>query len=92
MAAAAISAEGLTKYYGAVVGIEDLSLDVATGEEGTANTNTDQPTGLGVVTVYRDNVFAVSFHRNGVAYTVTAADPDQMTWLLPILQSWQFTD
>ena len=32
MAAAAISAEGLTKYYGAVVGIEDLSLDVATGE------------------------------------------------------------
>ena len=32
MSAAAISAEGLTKYYGAVIGIEDLSLEVASGE------------------------------------------------------------
>jgi ABC-2 type transport system ATP-binding protein len=31
-AAPAIRAEGLTKYYGAVVGIEDLSIDVARGE------------------------------------------------------------
>jgi len=29
---AAIRAEGLTKYYGAVIGIEDVSLDVARGE------------------------------------------------------------
>ena len=32
MAEAAIRADGLTKYYGAVVGIEDLSFDVAPGE------------------------------------------------------------
>lgn len=32
MAGAAIQIEGLTKYYGAVVGIEDLTLDVARGE------------------------------------------------------------
>ena len=31
-AAPAIRAEGLTKYYGAVIGIEDLSFDVAPGE------------------------------------------------------------
>ena len=30
--AAAIRAEGLTKYYGAVIGIEDLSFEVARGE------------------------------------------------------------
>ncbi len=28
----AIAVEGLTKYYGAVIGVEDLSLDVAGGE------------------------------------------------------------
>ena len=32
MAVAAIRTEGLTKYYGAVVGVEELSLDVARGE------------------------------------------------------------
>ena len=32
MAAAAIRIEGLTKYYGRVVGVEDLTLDVARGE------------------------------------------------------------
>jgi ABC-2 type transport system ATP-binding protein len=32
MGAAAIAVEGLTKYYGAVVGVEDLTLDVARGE------------------------------------------------------------
>jgi ABC-2 type transport system ATP-binding protein len=32
MAAAAIRTEGLTKYYGPVIGIEDLSLEVAPGE------------------------------------------------------------
>ena len=32
MAAAAIRAEGLTKYYGEVIGIEDLSFEVARGE------------------------------------------------------------
>ena len=32
MAVAAIRAEGLTKYYGPVVGVEELSLDVARGE------------------------------------------------------------
>ena len=32
MSVAAIRAEGLTKYYGAVVGIEDLSFEVARGE------------------------------------------------------------
>lgn len=32
MAAAAVRTEGLTKYYGAVVGVEDLSLEVERGE------------------------------------------------------------
>ncbi len=32
MADAAIRADGLTKYYGAVIGVEDLSFDVARGE------------------------------------------------------------
>jgi hypothetical protein len=65
-------------------------LDVGTGEEGVPNIDNDQPTNLGVVNVYRDNMYSVSFHRNGIAYTITSGANDAATWLLPILQSWEF--
>jgi hypothetical protein len=63
---------------------------VGTGEEGVPNIDNDQPTNLGVVNVYRDNMYSVSFHRNGIAYTITSGANDAATWLLPILQSWEF--
>jgi hypothetical protein len=66
-------------------------MDVALGEEGTPNDSDDQPTTLGIVNVYHDNTFNVGFHHKGIAYSVTAvsgADP----WLIPILQSWEFTN
>jgi hypothetical protein len=70
-------------------------MDVALGEEGTPDANTDQSTNLGIVNVYRDDMYSVSFHRNGIMYTVTTGDIDadrNALWLLPILQSWQFTN
>jgi hypothetical protein len=41
--------------------------------------------------VYHADTLAFSFHCNGIAYTVTAL-PGSEDWLLPILQSWEFTD
>ena len=73
-----------------VVAAPYTQLDVGIGEEGAPNTNTDQSTSLGVVNVYRDNVYSVSFHRNGIAYSVVTSDNE--SWLVPILQSWEFTD
>jgi hypothetical protein len=64
---------------------------VGTGAEGIPNTITDQSTNLGIVLVSRDNVYSASFHRNSIAYTVVT-NPDDADWLLPILQSWQFTN
>jgi hypothetical protein len=68
-------------------------LDVAIGEEGAPNADGDQPTNLGVVHVYRNETYNVSFHRKGIAYTVvTNPDNDAAARLLPILQSWEFTN
>jgi hypothetical protein len=76
-----------------VVAAPYTQLDVAIGEEGAPNTNTDQSATLGVVNVYRDNVYSVSFHRNRIAYSVvTNPDDEAVTRLLPILRSWEFTD
>jgi hypothetical protein len=66
-------------------------MDVALGEEGAPNAASDQSTSLGIINVYHADTLAFAFHRNGVAYTVTAL-PDDETWLLPILQSWEFTE
>ena len=67
-------------------------LDVALGTEGAPDTGTDQPTTLGVINAYHDDIYSVSFHRNAIAYTVSSGALSAETWLLPILQSWEFTD
>jgi hypothetical protein len=46
---------------------------------------------LGIINVYRDDTLSFTFHRNGISYAVTAL-PEDEPWLLPILQSWEFTD
>jgi ABC-2 type transport system ATP-binding protein len=74
-APAAIRTEGLTKYYGAVIGVEDLSLEVATGEVyGFLGAN-----GAGKTTTIRllldllrpsrgrASVFGVDCHRDSLA-------------------------
>jgi hypothetical protein len=66
-------------------------MDVALGEEGAPNASSDQSTTLGIINVYHADTLAFAFHRNGVAYTVTTL-PENESWLLPILQSWEFTD
>jgi hypothetical protein len=66
-------------------------MDVALGEEGTPNPTSDQSTTLGVINVYHADTLAFSFHRKGIAYTVTTL-PGNENWLLPILQSWEFTE
>jgi len=38
------------------------------------------------------NTYSVSFHRNGIGYTITSGATDAATWLLPILQSWDVTN
>ena len=68
-----------------------MQMDVALGTEGSPVGTSDQSTALGVINVYRDDTVAYSFHRNGIAYTVTAL-PESERWLLPILQSWEFTN
>jgi hypothetical protein len=66
-------------------------MDVALGEEGAPSPTTDQSTTLGVINVYHEDTVAYSFHRHGIAYTITTL-PGSETWLLPILQSWEFTE
>jgi hypothetical protein len=66
-------------------------MDVALGEEAAPRTTSDQSTTLGVINVYRADTLAFAFHRNGIVYTITTL-PASESWLLPILQSWQFTD
>ena len=66
-------------------------MDVALGEEGAPSNTADQSTNLGIVNVYHDDTFSVTFHRNGIGYTITAVS-DAEPWLIPILQSWEFTN
>jgi len=66
-------------------------MDVALGEEGAPSSNEDQPANLGIVNVYHEDAFSVGFHRKGIAYTITAVS-DAGAWLIPILQSWEFTN
>jgi hypothetical protein len=66
-------------------------MDVALGEEATPRTTSDQSTTLGVINVYHADTLAFAFHHNGIAYTLTTL-PESKEWLLPILQSWEFTN
>jgi hypothetical protein len=66
-------------------------MDVALGEEGTLVDSTDQGTDLGIINVFHDDTYSVAFHRKGVEYTITTT-ADNETWLLPIIQSWEFTN
>jgi hypothetical protein len=66
-------------------------MDVALGEEGAPNDASDQPTNLGIINVYHDDMLRYAFHKTGIGYTITAM-PGEGSWLLPILQSWEFTN
>jgi hypothetical protein len=68
------------------------ALDVALGEEGAPGTHTDQPESLGVVNLIRADTLHVSFHKNGVAYIITALPDYEEQLKADILPSWQFTD
>jgi hypothetical protein len=37
-------------------------------------------------------MYSVAFQHSGIAYIVTTSDADSLPWLLPILQSWEFTE
>ena len=82
------------------VSVNTLSFLVGTGGtdriEGSNNLVTpmgtsDQSTTLGIINVHRDDTVAYAFQRNGVAYTVMTL-PGSEGWLLPVLQSWEFTN
>jgi hypothetical protein len=75
-----------------VVAAPYTELDVGTGEEAPPGSATDQSTQLGIVTVFHEDDLSFAFHRNGNAYTVSSIQPDAQAWLLPTLQSWQFTN
>jgi hypothetical protein len=64
-------------------------LDLAIGEEGVASNAIDQSTELGVVNIFRGDLFKVWFVREGVIYEVIAMNDDE-GWLVEILKTWQF--
>jgi|KBSSwiStaDraftv2_1062776.scaffolds.fasta_scaffold458075_2 hypothetical protein len=74
-----------------ITGLPYMQMDVALGTEGTPSGASDQSTTLGIIDVHRDDTVAYTFHRNGIAYTVTTLRGSE-SWLLPILQSWEFTN
>jgi hypothetical protein len=51
----------------------------------------DHSTELRIVSVVHGNNLGFAFHRNSIAYTVSSVQPEP-AWLLPVLQSWVFTD
>jgi hypothetical protein len=64
-------------------------LDVALGEEGAASTAADQPDTLGIVHVFRNDMFEITFVKNGISYVVQTL-PENATSTLDILKSWEF--
>jgi hypothetical protein len=64
-------------------------LDIALGEEAPAGTAADEPDTLGIVRVYRDDMFEMTFVKNGISYNVRTL-PEDGTTTLNILKSWQF--
>jgi hypothetical protein len=63
--------------------------DVSLGEEATAGSAGDQPSTLGIVHVFHDDLFEVTFVKNGISYVVQAL-PENATSTLEILKSWEF--
>jgi hypothetical protein len=64
-------------------------LDVALGEEAPAGTASDQPDTLSIVHVFRNDLFEITFVKNGISYLVQSL-PENATSTLDILKSWQF--
>jgi hypothetical protein len=64
-------------------------LDVALGEEAAAGNSSDQPDTLAIVHVFHDDMFEITFVKNGISYLVQSV-PDDATSTLDILKTWQF--
>jgi hypothetical protein len=64
-------------------------LDVALGDEAPAGKSFDQPDTLGVVRVFHDDMFEITFVKNGISYLVQTL-PDNTASTLDILKSWEF--
>ena len=64
-------------------------LDVALGEEAPAGNAADEPDTLGIVRAYRDDMFEMTFVKNGVGYVVQSL-PENATSTINILKSWHF--
>jgi hypothetical protein len=64
-------------------------LDVALGEEATAGNTSDQPSTLGIVHAFRNDLFEITFVKNGISYVVQTL-PERATSTLDILKTWEF--
>jgi hypothetical protein len=64
-------------------------LDVALGEEAPAGSAADEPDTLGIVRAYRDDMFEMTFVKNGIGYVVQTV-PENATSTINILKSWHF--
>jgi len=64
-------------------------LDVLLEEEGLPNKSFDQSTELGVINVFRGDVFRVWFVRNGTFYSASTL-PQNEARFIDILKTWQF--
>jgi hypothetical protein len=62
---------------------------VALGEEGPAGNAADEPDTLGIVRAYRDDMFEMTFVKNGIGYVVQSL-PENATSTINILKSWHF--
>jgi hypothetical protein len=64
-------------------------LDVALGDEAAAGNSSDQPDTLAIVHVFHDDLFEITFVKNGISYLVQTL-PDNAASTLDILKSWEF--
>ena len=64
-------------------------LDIALGEEAPAGRASDQPDTLNIVHAFHNDLFELTFVKNGISYVVQTL-PKNATSTLDILKSWQF--
>ena len=64
-------------------------LDVALGKEAQAGNISDRPDTLGIVHVFRNDLFEITFVKNGISYVVQGL-PESATSTLDVLKSWEF--
>jgi len=64
-------------------------LDVVLGAEAPAGSASDQPDTLGIVHVFRNDLFEITFVKDGISYVVQTL-PENATSTLDILTSWEF--